>query len=225
MSMKLNSKKILIADDHEVFLLGLKKIIEEVEDWKVITSVKTGKEAIIESKQNHYHLIILDYILPDMNALQVAKSIRVYNKNVKILVLSSLKDLHLQENFIKQNLNGYIFKSFSPDEIKTAIKEIFLGNQFYSSIKPHVDSKIFSGDFFSNLTKRELEVAILTSKGYSQKAIGEKMGITSKTVEVHKRNLKEKLGKISDIELARQLVIHGFIQDDLLISVPKKNIE
>jgi two-component system invasion response regulator UvrY len=223
--MKLNTKKILIADDHEVFLLGLKKIIEEVEDWKVLATVKTGKDAIQESKENHYHLIILDYLLPDLNALQVAKSIRAKNKNVKILVLSSLKDLYLQESFRQQKLNGYIFKSNSPVEIKSAIKEIFLGNEFYSPISSSSDSKILEGDFFSNLTKREIEVAVLTSKGYSQKEIGEKMGISSKTVEVHKRNLKEKLGKISDIELARQLVIHGYIQDDLLISVPKKNIE
>lgn len=213
-------KKISIVDDHEVTAFGLKSIIETEPNWKVSVILKNGNSFIQFMNIESCDLAIVDYMLPDMTGLDVMKTIRQKIPNQKFLLISSIRDEKLKQQLIDMNIEGYLFKSESSNQIYHCIQTIFNQGTYYSLFEPDVSPNKGLGPFQS-LTKRELEIAIYTSKGYSQKEISEKLTISIKTVEVHKYNLINKLGKISDIELAKLAISWNLIKDDTLISIHK----
>lgn len=218
MMSNLSIKKFMIVDDHEVSLIGIKTMIETERFWKVWKTAKTGHEAILESSNDYFDLIILDYYLPDLTGLETAQMILKKQPDRKIVILSSIRSPALKSAFIQAGISGYVFKSDYKENIILAIRKILSGEPYFSELDSSQKKPITLGPF-KDLTPRELEIVIYTSKGYSQKEIATKMKIALKTVEIHKRNLIKKLGRISDIEMAKMAISWGLIHDDFLVSI------
>ncbi len=193
--------KILILDDHEVFLDGMKFALTEKEDF-VVDTVLTESMFMEYLGRQDYQIFILDFMIPGTNTLDLISNIRIQKPKSKIIVLSSLKEKKLFTNLKEKNVNGYIFKSEAKQVIKDAIQKILKGEEFYSQLGDlELERFESSTDPFETLTEKELEIVRNIAKGLSNKQIAEELKISSRTVEAHKRNIDMKLGRIPKAQL------------------------
>lgn len=193
--------KILILDDHEVFLDGMKFALTEKEDF-VVDTVLTESMFMEYLGRQDYQIFILDFMIPGTNTLDLISNIRIQKPKSKIIVLSSLKEKKLFTSLKEKNVNGYIFKSEAKQVIKDAIQKILKGEEFYSQLGDlELERFENSTDPFETLTEKELEIVRNIAKGLSNKQIAEELKISSRTVEAHKRNIDMKLGRIPKAQL------------------------
>ncbi len=191
-------KKILILDDHEVFLDGLKSIIQKIPNLSadLVTNLENLNQKI---SKDSYDLILMDYIVPNINPLCLIHELKEKFLNVKIAVITSLNDEQIKSKLIELNVQGYILKSESTKSIELAIRKILDGQNYFSNLTSFDFSPIENP--FIKLTTKEIEFVKLISKGYSNKEIAKKFDISVRTVEAHKRNIDAKLGKISKVKM------------------------
>ncbi|MCB1191370.1 MAG: response regulator transcription factor [Leptospiraceae bacterium] len=217
-------KKIIIADDHEIFRLGLKVAIEKSPDWNVVGEAESGEELLEIIKKEYCDIIIVDFVLPGMNGIQTILKTKEQHPNLKSIIISSSRDPRLLTMSKEYGINGYIFKTEVRNTILTAIQSVLAGDSYYSNVDevPVVpNKKPDAANPFRNLSPKELEILKLTVKGYSQKETSEKLNISIRTVETHRRNISEKVGKLPTPKLVRLAYIWNVVQDDELVSIHK----
>lgn len=191
-------KKILILEDHEVFLEGLKSIIQRIPN--LLADLVLNLESLNQKILNeNYDLILMDYMVPNVNPLKLIQELKEKFLNVKIVVITSLNDDKLKSNLVELDIEGYILKSESSIEIEFAIKKILNGEKYFSNLSSFDFAPIENP--FKKLTSKEIEFVKLISEGFKNKEIAKKLNISVRTVEAHKRNIDHKLGKISKVKM------------------------
>ncbi|GLR15590.1 response regulator [Portibacter lacus] len=192
--------KIGIVDDHKIFRDGVTSIIEDVENMEVIWSTSNTKETIASLAQSLPDVILMDISLGSESGITLTKEILITYPEVRILALS----MHFEDNYIVKILEagakGYILKDSGSEEMLRAINTVNNGNTYYSN---HVSSVLIKHitqgtkptgrSLEVPLTKRELEVLKLIAEEYSNPEIAEKLYISIRTVDTHRRNLLDKL--------------------------------
>ncbi len=193
--------RIIIADDHQIFREGLKNLIESNENYSVVGEANDGEKLLELVKHKKSDVIISDISMPNMDGLSAIKKISEQFPDIKILVLSMLKDnVHLK-NALSHGAAGYILKDDAYDELQMAIERVRKGKRYISSalsqlfVERHVcaDNDL-DAPSLEILTKREREVLKYVAKGYPNKLIASRLKISSRTVEAHRGNLSKKLG-------------------------------
>lgn len=186
---------ILIADDHEITLSGMIRLLK-VKGGYFIRSVKRGDVLLEEALKNTYHLIIADYLLPGINGLDALIRIKRKNPLQKAAVLSSNEEEKIRTICEQEGIEGYIFKSESRENILRAVKNILLGETYYSSFSSSGLELIWNhpSNPFLALSFREMEILKLFLAGRSQKTISINLSISLKTVETHRTRINKKLG-------------------------------
>lgn len=192
---------ILIADDHQLFRLGMRYLLRNIEDIQVVGETKTGRETIIFCNTHQPDLVLMDIDFPDKCGVDVAKTIKIAHPTIKILALSMHEEDEYVINMFKSGVSGYVVKDASIEELVRAIRAIRDGNSYFS--------KNISKSFFKeknnhlkmlhesskkvSVTHRELEILKYVTDEMTNKEIGEMLFISPRTVETHKRNLMQKL--------------------------------
>jgi DNA-binding NarL/FixJ family response regulator len=187
--------RILIADDHQIFVDGLCSMLESETDIDIVGAVHTGQRVLDFISASSPDLVVLDINMPNMNGLEVAKKMKDDFPEVKTLLLS----MHDQAPIIKEALDtgvdGYLLKSVDKEEFILAIRNIVNGRKHYSS---EVTNIIFSNpnsgqNSSANLTRRELEVLRLIAKAKTSEEIAKELFVSIHTVKTHRKNLLSKL--------------------------------
>ncbi len=194
--------KILIADDHQIVLDGLRAIIKDHNEFELIADVLDGKQAFDIVKNLEIDVVLLDVDMPVMNGIEATKLIKNEKPEIKILILSMHHEKNLIKNLIHCGADGYILKNSDKDELIKAINTIHAGKQYFdddviASLKNDdkiKKSKFSINDGFCNLTIREIEILKLIAEGLSNKQIGEKIYISHRTVDTHRTNIMKKIG-------------------------------
>ena len=194
-----NEISILMIEDHSLVRNGLKLILQHQKVFSTeIDEVSNGIEAFRKISINKYDLILLDLNLPLMDGLTLIKKIKNENKMLPILVITSTND----ENMIIQSLDlgvmGYILKNSESEELIKAILTVKRGGKYYSNEVAQVilgakDKQSKNHELTNLLSKRELEILEFVVSGHKNKEIGPLVGISSRTVEHHRKNIREKL--------------------------------
>ena len=202
----MNSIRVAIADDHILFQQGLKQLLETEEemDFEVVALASSGRdlERIIKSARSH--LLFLDLNMPGQDdGLKTFKKIKIWNKALKVIVLTMYDDPKIVKEALKAGVDGYILKQYGKEELLTAVKEVLLGNvymgkgvatnyerQMAINIQAQFDDK-YARKY--KLTKRELEILQLISQALSNKEIAKELYISDQTVSVHRKNIMRKL--------------------------------
>lgn len=212
--------KILIADDHELFRIGLKTLIEKDPSLAFIGEAADGQELETLLESTSPDLIIVDYIMPGCSGLETILKIRTKYPFLKALILTNLEEETLQKAAYEGNLNGYVFKTEPKENISKAIHEILEGKTFYSrkNWSSISESALTENNPFQKLTKRELEIVTLISQGNTQKQIADTLGISIKTLEIHRSHINQKLGKVTIAELVRLSYLWGIVKEPGMIS-------
>ncbi len=201
--------KLLLGDDHALLRLGLKKILEERPDWKVIAEAGDGRTAVRQAVELSPDVVILDIGMPMINGIEATRQIIRRLPNIGILILS----MHADEAYVTQALRagakGYLLKDSAGTDLIRAVTTIASGKSFFSPAvanvlsEEHVQRLAERGidDRCELLSEREREILQLVAVGHSSKAVAELLSISPATVETHRAHILQKLDVHSTAEL------------------------
>jgi DNA-binding NarL/FixJ family response regulator len=207
--------KILLVDDHQIILDGVKTMILNEPNISICGAYVSGKLALENAIKHKPDVIITDIMMPDMSGLEFVKNVKSYNLQSKILILSMFLSVDYIQNAAQAGVNGFLMKqNATRDELMTAINLLMEGkNYFNTEVANTIVSgiKSESGDKntgpekqdLSILSKREIEVLKLFANGFSNKEISDKLFISLRTVETHKSNMITKLNLKSYVDLIK----------------------
>jgi DNA-binding NarL/FixJ family response regulator len=212
------SIKVLIADDHPVVREGLRAAIQmSAEDIEVAAEASNGREVLNTASKMPIDVFILDVQMPLLNGVETTSRLLRMNPATRVIVLSIHDSRSFVEKAIHAGARGYILKESSTAEIIRAIREVHNGKFFLS---PPVTQYIVNsfvkklrgrkkGPAFVNLTTREKEVLQLLAEGFASREIADKLYLSLNTVRVHKKNIRQKLGLHSQVDLVRYAIKEG----------------
>jgi DNA-binding NarL/FixJ family response regulator len=191
--------QILLADDHPLFLKGLREMIEEETDWLVIAEAMDGRQAIELISERSPDIAILDINMPHRDGLEVAKYCYENHLPTHLIILTMYDDALLLNRAASYGVKGFILKESAIDDILDGIEAVRIGKTF---ISPKMASRMLNGSVENTrlrntvrfkLTKAEQQIVRMIAEGQTTKSIAEKLFISSKTVQNHRSNICKKL--------------------------------
>jgi DNA-binding NarL/FixJ family response regulator len=203
--MGMDTCRMVLADDHALFREGLRRLLEEKHDLRVVGEANDGKELLDLLERLQADLILLDISMPNERGLDVIPEIRKNYPSVKILILTAFNDREFVYRAMAIGANGYSLKQDAGPELLSAIDQVRQGRTYvapYFSNQAGVDwEELRRGVQKSALTARENEILKLIAEGKSNKEIAEDLFISFFTVKRHRANIMEKLDlrNVSDL--------------------------
>ncbi len=220
MENTLDKIKILLVDDHKLVRDGIISLLQGEEKFEIVGQAENGLEAIEKIERLSPDLIILDINMPIMNGLDCAKKVAEKFPEVRILTLTMLSEQEHIKNMLAAGVGGYILKNSGRSELIEAIETVMSGQNYFSNevknviimdmIKKKTSTGKISGEIIP-LTPRELDVLQLIVDEYTNQEIADKLFISVRTVDAHRRNLLEKTGSRNTAGLVKFA-----IENDLL---------
>jgi DNA-binding NarL/FixJ family response regulator len=213
--------RVLLADDHKIFRDGVRSILEKEKDIEVVDEAANGLEVIEKIKHLEVDVLVLDIDIGKPNGIEITEIISKKHPDVKILILSMM-DLH---DFVIQALEkgaiGFLLKNTGKDEVLTAIRSVSKGDSYFSRevsaiLIEHLNKPASSRKNSAEIpiSPREIEVLKLIAQEFSNSEIAEKLYISIRTVDTHRRNLLEKLGAKNTAGLVRFAIQKGFVDEN-----------
>lgn len=209
------SIRVMLADDHRMFREALASQLSTEPEIDIVGETSTGAETLALLGQVIPDVLVLDIAMPDMNGIAVADRVLKNHKDIRVVALSGYADRLYVQEMLKAGASAYVVKSGGIAELLSAIHAV-VGGQTYLS--PEVAGLMVPGGDArggSNappvtvLTSREQQVLALLAGGRRSGEIAAELGIATATVDVHRRNIREKLGISSTAELTRYAIREG----------------
>lgn len=214
--------KILLADDHQMIRDGLKGIINAQPDMEIIGEVSDGVSAWQQAKQYKPDIVIMDLSMPQMDGAKATERVKCECPDVRVLALTAHDDRAYVDRLIQAGASGYLLKVAAATELIRAIRQVAAGGSY---LDPQIANKVVSnymrkqslkGEARSGtLTQREEEVLRFVARGYVNKEIAARLGISVKTVETHKSRSMEKLEIRSRADVVRYALQNGWLQKEM----------
>jgi DNA-binding NarL/FixJ family response regulator len=197
--------KILLVDDHAIVSDGLEAILKVVDGFEIVNKLTSGDFALAYLKQHEVDLVITDYSMPDMDGLTLVKKAKLIKPDIKIIVLSMHDEAPMIREMLAAGVDGYVLKKYAQQEIVNAIETVHNGRKYFSNeVNKALLSALLPQELSENsVTERELEVLKLLAEELTSKQIAEKLFISERTVETHRKNLMRKTGANNAIGLVR----------------------
>ncbi|MCT4698827.1 MULTISPECIES: response regulator [Tenacibaculum] len=208
---------IIIADDHSMFLDGLRSILSEEKNITIVLTATKGTQALKYLQINttkKIDLVITDINMPEMDGITLNDAIKTQFPTTKTLVVSMLEDPVKIQQLITANVNGYLSKNAEKTELLKAIKTILKGDNYFS---PRIKNILMEAMFVAkskpeiSLTKREKEVLKLIAKEFTTKEIAAQLFLSTHTIESYRKNLISKLSVRNIAGLTRYAMEHGIL--------------
>ena len=205
----MNNIKIIIADDHNLFINGLQLLLKE-ESWiEIIDIANNGRELLEVLQRSQPDLILLDLNMPNMNGFEAARYIKQNHPAVKLIILSTYNEEHLIDKAKQIGINGYLLKNCNREELLQTISLVMNHQTSFPYFEPRENNSFDSKDNFLiqfNLTKRELEIIQLIKNGFTNQLIANKLFLSIYTVETHRKNIMHKLNLNTPMALIKFIV-------------------
>jgi len=214
------SFRILLADDHPVFRLGLRSLLVSHEGWEVCGESADGRDAVEKCARLKPDLLILDMCMPELNGVGAARQIMEHNPRQRILVVTDVRSEQVIRECLEAGIGGWVFKSDGTQELISAVEALQRGGSSFSAgvsdliLDGYLGRRRLTADIPQQfrLSFREREVVQLVSEGKVSKEIAAKLGLSVKTVDTHRSNIMRKLSVHSIAELVlyavRNEIIH-----------------
>ena len=206
-------KKILIADDHQLFNDGMKMMLTAEDDIQIVGQVFTGKDVLHAVHTLQPDLLLLDINMPHLNGLEVAEKMRESYPAVRIIMLTMYSDRKFVDDCKRLGVPGYILKNSGVDEVLNAIETVLAGQRYYDpKLTKSTNPDQHANDSFQRqfqLTKREIEIIGLIGQSFTNEEIAERLFLSVATVKTHRNNINLKLGIKQPADLVRFAIEHG----------------
>ena len=203
--------RVFITDDHEIYLEGLSLLLSKQDGIEVIGTATSGKQLLDQVRDLQTDILLLDVYLPDLGEEEILQQIRSMRPELRIIYLTLLRGTRYIHKLSKYNIQGYVLKNASLDELLQALRAVQGGGTYFSK-DIHIGDR--DEDFRNTITiedkqideilsRRELEVLRLICKEFSNAEIADKLFLSVSTVETHRKNLIAKLGVNNTVGLVK----------------------
>lgn len=210
--------KLIVADDHKMFLDGLRSIIDHESDYQIVFTANNGRDVQkyleINTKEK-IDLAILDINMPIMDGVALNQYIKEKHSNIKTLIVSMLSEPQKIFELTQDSVNGYVPKNAKKSELLLAIQTILNGSNYFSaSIKEAYTQSIFDQkkENVVTLTKREKEILQLIAKEYTTQEIADTLFLSKYTIEGYRTSLISKLKVKNVVGLAKYAIKLGLVE-------------
>ncbi|MBN8487428.1 MAG: response regulator transcription factor [Burkholderiales bacterium] len=210
--------RVLIADDHPLFLEGVASSLAASSDFDVVAQAPNGAEAVSLALQLQPDLALLDVSMPVMDGIEAAARLSAHLPGLRIMMLTVSETPESLLSALKAGAHGYVLKGVSASELRTIAANLAAGEAYVS---PSLAAEMLTEfsrprepDQFSTLTPRETDVLALLSQGLSNRAIAESLHLAEKTVKHHMTVILQKLQVRSRTEAALLAVQRGVPRSD-----------
>lgn len=212
--MKEREIRILLVDDHDLVLQGLKRIVEcSLPEIKNVCTASSGQEALHLIASQRFNLFVLDMELPDISGMDIIVRIREKDPQARIIVNTMHEEIWFIKNLIQCSVDGILFKSIDSTKIAEAIRRVLDGETYYCPYAEHVRAQMKRSDEGrrEELTLRELDVLKRISEGKNTQEIAQELCVSTNTVDTHRRHLMDKLDARNVADLIMTAISKGII--------------
>jgi len=214
--------KVLLVEDHKILRDGLKAALSGNKEVKVIGECEDGNLVMEFLEKNEVDVIMMDIKMPIMGGIETTQQVNEKYPNIKILALSMYNEEAYIMKIFKAGASGYILKNTSIAEMIEGIKKVYAGEIFYSlevaniMVSKYMNKTIKAKSkntsiTIDDLTKREKEIIKLISNEFTNQEIADKLFISARTVDTHRRNLLQKLGVKNTAGLVKFAMINEML--------------
>lgn len=210
--------KIIIADDHQLFIEGVHSLINSMKGIEIIKEVNNGQLLIDILEHTKCDLILMDVNMPMLDGIEATKQIKKTHPEIKILMLTMFSSKDYIEKLLRAGADGYLLKNTDVVELKEAIETLMKGDSYFSK---EVTERIMEGlqkkkheektKYLIELTEREIDVLKLIAQEFTTAEIAEKLYISTHTVETHRKNLISKLNVRNIAGLVKYAIQNGLV--------------
>jgi DNA-binding NarL/FixJ family response regulator len=202
--------RLLIADDHPVFLESLPLLVAKIPGYEVVGKMSNGREVLEFLRQSRVDMVLTDIQMPGMGGIELIGELRRLYPAVKVLMLTMLEDTETVRAAMKAGAAGYVLKSASLEVFSKALNTVAEGGTFYGEelLKRLEERKEGAPD---GLTDRELEIVRLISAGLKSSEIAKRLFISVNTVDTHRKNIFSKTGVKNAVGLMHYARRHGIV--------------
>jgi len=209
-----NPIRIIIADDHEISRIGIRRLVSGASDIEVMAEAANGGQTIDLARSLKPDVILMDVLMPQVSGIEAAQRIKTDMKDVYVIMLSSADDQTSIERAMYAGADGYLSKEVTSNELVEAIRNVVVGERVFSrTILNQLEGKAADSARADeppvSLTKREEEIVTLVAKGLTSQEIGKKLFISPRTVETHRARIMDKLGVNNAAGLVRFALLHA----------------
>ncbi len=209
------AKRVVVIEDHTAIRQMINQLVDTIPHYKVVGHTGDGKEAYQLCVELEPDLIVLDIMLPGLNGLEVLNRLKKQFK-FRSLVFSGYKNEHLLRSSMSSGAHGFIEKTSSLEQLKSAIQEVGEGGTWFGKDSARLLTEALKGAdrprSIDVISPREREVLQLIAEGFSTRQIGEKLEVSVKTAENHRTNLMRKLDIHNTAALTRYAVNMGIVE-------------
>jgi len=211
--------RVMLVEDHVLVREGTRELLDRENDLEVVAEAGDGEEAIRLAALRHPDVVVMDMAMPRLNGIEATRQIKATNPGTAVLVLTAYDDEQYIFAFLEAGAAGYLLKDVSTRDLIQAIRAVHSGE---SVLHPTVARKVV--DYFSRkakgapkeetaevLTEREMDVLRLAARGMTNREIGNQLGISVRTVQVHLSNIFGKLGVGSRTEAVLHALRKGWL--------------
>lgn len=206
--------RIVLADDQLLVRAGIRALLEARPDCQIEAECADGLQAVAEIRRLKPDIALLDIAMPGLNGIEVSRAIRQVDRQIRILILSSIDRQEVVDQALASGIDGYLLKDFVLDELRQALAAVLAGRSFLSpKIRELHEQRSLDGKTgnTNGLTARQTQILRLVASGLTTKEIARDLGISPKTVEFHRARLMERLAVHDVTALTRYAIQAGVV--------------
>lgn len=201
--------RLVVADDHRLFLEGVRAALEEDEDIEIVGEADSGSKLLSLVAHSRPDLVLMDFSMPQLDGLACLDTIHSRHPDVKVAILSAFREPDVIQAALRRGACAYIVKTINPDDLASVIRQVISGTVYQALDLAEPEQSPSVRDV--GLTERELAILQALARGLSNEAIAKELWIARQTVKFHVRNVYRKLGVSNRTEAARYAYQHGLV--------------
>lgn len=209
------SYRIALVDDHALFRMGLRGLIEQATEHRVVAEAASGQEFLDMLQGLETDVVFMDFSMPDMNGAETTERALERRPDLKIITLSMFGEESYYTRMVKAGACGFLLKDSAIDEVIEAIDEVMMEGSYFSpqllmSITRHM--QLEENNSNDPLSEREKEILVAICRGLSNQEIADELFISKRTVDKHRANILEKTGCKNTAALVVYAIRMGIVQ-------------
>ncbi len=212
--------KIILVDDHELVRTGIRRILDDVKDFSVVSEASSGEDAVALCRRNAPDVVLMDVNMPGMGGIEATRKILRMAESTRVICLSMHKEHPIPAQVMQIGAFGFLTKDAEHEEMIRAIYKVASGQKYLApDIAQTIAISKLSADSnnpFDALSTRELNIAMRLTRGQRVPDIAEELCINAKTVNTYRYRMFEKLGVATDVELTHLAYRHKLIDPNAL---------
>lgn len=217
-----NTIKVLVVDDHQLIIDGLKSLLQDEADIVFAGGANSMQQAIDFVRDNPVQVVLADINMPEGSGIETTQRLKEIQPDIQVLALTMHEDINMIRKMVEAGASGYILKRTNMNEVLEAIRVVAKGGKYLGRDVQEIllnnmgqpEESTEQTDSASKLTQRESEILNLIAKELRNEEIAEKLFISERTVETHRRNIFTKTKTKSIVGLIKYAIANGLIDQN-----------